>query len=153
MKNENYTSSITANITANKAFKSISKVTEWWSKNLDGKTEKLNDIFTYYSRDTWVTFKITEVAANEKIVWHVIDCYLPSFKDKTEWKNTEVVFEISENGDSIQINFTHIGLVPEVECYNACVKGWTQYVTGSLLNFLTNGKGQPAEIKFWQNID
>ena len=153
MKNKNYICSINAKITPNEALKSISKVTEWWSRNIDGKTEKLNDVFTYYSRDTWVTFKITEVAANEKIVWHVTDCYLPSFKDKTEWKNTEVVFEISENGDSIQITFTHIGLVPEVECYNASVKGWTQYVTGSLLNFLTNGKGQPAEIKFWQNID
>ncbi len=91
-ENENYTCSITANITANEAFKSISKVTEWWSKNLDGKTEKPNDVFTYYSRDTWVTFKITEIAANKKIVRHVIDCYLPSFKNKTKWKNTEVIF-------------------------------------------------------------
>ena len=124
MKNENYSCRITANITPNEAFKNISKVTDWRSKNIEGKTERLNDIFTYYSKDTWVTFKITEVVDNKKIVWHVMNCYLASFKDKTEWKNTEVVFEISENGNSIQINFTHIGLVPEIECYNACVKGW-----------------------------
>ncbi len=127
MKNENDNCSISANITANEAFKNISKVTEWRSKNIDGKTEKLNDVFTYNSRDTWVTFKITDVVDNKKIVLHVTDCYLPQFKDKTEWKNTKVVFEISGNGNTTQINFTHTGLVPEVECYNAWVKGWTQY--------------------------
>ena len=144
MKNKNYICSINAKITPNEALKSISKVTEWWSRNIDGKTEKLNDVFTYYSRDTWVTFKITEVAANEKIVWHVTDCYLHFQNDKTEWKNTDVVFEILENGNSVEINFTHVGLLPEVECYAGCVKGWDQYIKGSLLKLLTTGQGQPG---------
>jgi len=78
-----------------------------------------------------------------KVVWHVTDCYLPFQEDKTEWKNTDVVFEIEENGEATKINFTHIGLVPQAECYQNCVKGWNQYFNGSLLNLLTTGKGQP----------
>ena len=152
MEKQDFTTTILVDQTPTHAFNAINNVREWWSKNVDGNTEKLNDVFTYLSRDTWVTFKIIESVTDKKIVWHVTDCYLPSFKDKTEWKNTDVVFEISEHGNSTQINFTHIGLVPEVECYNACIKGWTQYVTVSLLNLLSKGKGQPAEIKFWENI-
>lgn len=144
MKNENYSSSITANITAGEAFKGICKPTEWWSKNIDGKTEKLNDVFTYRPNDTWVNFKITEFIADKKIVWHVTDCFLHFQNNKTEWKNTDVVFEIAENGNSTQINFTHIGLVPEADCYAGCIKGWNQYFKGSLLQLLTTGKGQPS---------
>jgi hypothetical protein len=74
MKNENYNCSITANITAKEAFEKINRVSEWWSKNIDGKTEKLNDVFTYRHGDTWVTFQIIECIPDKKIVWHVTDC-------------------------------------------------------------------------------
>ena len=144
MKNENYNCRISAKITANEAFNGIVKVTEWWSKKIEGKTEKLNDVFTYRPGDTWVTFKITECVAGKKIVWYATDCFLHWQKDKTEWKDTQVVFEISENGNSTQINFTHIGLSPDVECYEGCVKGWDQYFKGSLLKLLTTGKGEPG---------
>ena len=143
MTNQNYNCNITANITAQQAFNGICKVTEWWSKNIEGKTEKLNDVFTYRPSNTWVTFEITECIPDKKIVWHITDCFLHFQNDKTEWRNTDVIFEMSTQGDVTQINFTHIGLVPEAECYNGCVKGWDQYIKGSLLNLLTEGKGSP----------
>ncbi len=143
MKNENYNSSITANVTPAEAFNSICKVTEWWSKNIDGKTEDLNDVFTYHPGDTRVTFKITEFNPDKKIVWHVTDCYLHWLTDKTEWTNTDVVFEIVEKGDATQITLTHIGLVPQVECYEGCVKGWNFFIGESLRKLITEGQGQP----------
>ena len=144
MKSENYHCSITVNITPDEAFRGICKVTEWWGKKIEGKTEKLNDVFTYHPNDTWVNFTITESIPGKKIVWHVTDCFLHWQKDKTEWKNTDVVFEIAGKGDSTQIDFTHIGLVPEVECYAGCVKGWDQYFKDSLFKLLTTGTGQPG---------
>lgn len=143
MKNENYNCSITAKVSAQEAFEGICKVTEWWSKTIDGSTKEQGAVFTYRPNDTWVTFKITELTPNKKIAWRVTDCFLHFQKDKTEWKNTDVVFEISEKGDSTQIDFTHVGLVPGAECYEGCVKGWNQYLKGSLLKLLTTGKGQP----------
>ena len=62
------------------------------------------------------------------------------YKDVTQIK-------ISTKDNLTQINFTHIGLVPEVECYDMCVKGWDQYVKGSLLKFITEGEGQPQKKK------
>ncbi len=75
--------------------------------SFNGETEKLNDVFAYHPNDTWVTFKITECIPDKKIVWHVTDCYLHFQNNKTEWNNTDVVFEIAKNGNSTQINFTH----------------------------------------------
>lgn len=148
MERQNYTAAIEVKAPAEKAFKSINNVSGWWSENLEGSSHKLNDVFTiHFSGNNFVTHKIIEFVPNKKVVWLVTDCYLEWLTDKTEWTNTKMSFEISTKDNSTQINFTHIGLVPEVECYDMCVKGWDQYVKGSLLKLITEGEGQPQEKK------
>jgi hypothetical protein len=86
----------------------------WWAKDFTGKAEKLNDTFTVRFGDTFVNFKIAEVIPDTKIVWYVTDSYLTFQNDKKEWSDTEVVFEISAKNNQTKIDFTHIGLVPEL---------------------------------------
>lgn len=146
MSEQNYQCSITANVSAKEAMDKISQVNLWWVANIEGSSKELNDIFTVrFSGDTFVTFKITEYVPDKKVVWYVTDCYLSWLKDKTEWNNTKVDWEISTDNNSTTINMTHIGLTPEVECYDGCVKGWNQYVKDSLLKLLTTGEGLPQK--------
>ena len=143
MEQQNYQSSIAADFTPAVAFEAIGRVNEWWARDIEGRTTTLNDVFTVHFGETYVTFEITESVPNEKIAWHVTDCYLPWLKDKTEWTGTTVVFEISPSGDETQVTMTHIGLVPEVECYNGCEAGWNRYFKGSLFKLLTEHAGVP----------
>ena len=148
MEKQNYTATIEVKAPAEKAFKSINNVSEWWSENLEGRSHELNDVFTiHFNENNFVTHKIVEFVTGKQVVWQVTDCYLEWLQDKKEWQNTRMSFEISAKDNSTQINFTHIGLVPEVECYDMCVKGWDQYVKGSLLKLITEGKGQPQQKK------
>ena len=148
MEKQDYNVSITAAAPAEKAFNSINNVSGWWSENLEGSSQQLNDIFTiHFSGTTFVTHKIVEFVPNKKVVWLVTDCFLEWLTDKTEWTNTKMSFELTTKDNLTEINFTHIGLVPEVECYNDCVKGWNQYVKDSLLKLITEGKGEPAKKK------
>ena len=80
----------------------------------------------------------------EKVVWKVTDCNLDWIKNKKEWNGTEVVFKLLEGKKSTQIDFTHVGLVPGVECYKDCETGWTEHITVSLVNFINKGKGMPV---------
>jgi len=130
------------------AMKKISQVNHWWKHDFSGSAEKLNDRFTVpfselNGEKSFVDFVVSEFEPNIKTVWKVIDCNLPWFKDKKEWNNTEVVFEISSERNKTKIDFTHIGLVPGVECYDVCEKGWDGHVTKSLLSFINEGKGNP----------
>ena len=143
MKNMNFKRSITINASAEEAMKKISQVNLWWAKKVKGKTEKLNDKFTVDFGETYVDFEIIELVPNQKIVWKVSDCNLHWIKAKKEWNGTEVVFEISKKGNATQIDFTHIGLMPGVECYNDCEVGWNGHLTNSLVKFINEGKGMP----------
>ena len=144
MKKQDYTATILVKATANATFNSINHVAAWWTANIEGGTEKLNDVFTiHFGEETFVTMKIVESVPNKKVVWNVTDCYLHWLADKKEWKDTRIVFEISAEGDSTRIHFTHVGLQPQVECYEGCVKGWDQYVKDSLARLINEGKGLP----------
>jgi hypothetical protein len=144
MKQQDYHCSITANVTAKEAFESISHVSAWWAKHFEGSAQQLDDVFTVRFGETYVTFKIVKWVPNKTIVWEVTDCYLHWLKDKTEWKGTKTAWDIAEMNHTTQINFTHQGLVPQVECYGNCVKGWDQYIKGSLLTLLTQKEGIPG---------
>ena len=147
MKKQDYTATILVEATANKVFQSINEVTAWWTENIEGRSEKLNDVFIIHFGEAFVAMKIVESIPGRKIVWDVTDCYLHWLADKKEWKETQIVFEISAEGDATRIQFTHVGLEPQVECYDGCGKGWDQYFKGSLAKLINEGEGLPQRKK------
>lgn len=144
MKNQDYTTRITVDATPREAFECINSVTKWWTENLEGRSQKPEDEFTVRFGTTWKTFKITEVVPDKKVVWQVKDCYMPWNNDKTEWTGTKISFEITEENHKTQIRFTHIGLIPAMECFGACSNAWAEYIQESLLLLVNTGKGKPT---------
>jgi hypothetical protein len=141
--NKNFHRTITVNASAAEAMKKISQVNGWWAKNFSGKAEKLDDKFTVRFGETFVDFLISEFVPDKKVVWKVTDCNLHWIKTKKEWNDTEVVFEIASEDNKTEVNFTHVGLVRGVECYDDCEVGWNGHVTMSLLKFINEGIGTP----------
>ena len=143
MKQRDFNCRISANVSPSEAFDKISRVPEWWVTNIEGKTKILHDIFIYHHGQASVTFKIIEVVPDKKIVWLVTDCNIPYLKNIKEWNDTKAIWDISNKDSLTQIDFTHLGLVPDLECYQACERGWSLYIKESFFKFLTTGKGLP----------
>ena len=148
MDNQDFTTTLLVDQSLKETFNAINNVRGWWSEEIEGSTDKLNDEFTYHYKDVHrCKIKLIKVTPGKKIVWLVLDNYFSFTKDKSEWKNTKIIFEIAEQGNKTQLRFTHLGLVPGYECYSACVNGWTQYIQHSLLSLIITGKGQPNSKK------
>jgi hypothetical protein len=143
MKEQDYHTSITVTATAQEAFKSINRVFDWWTTVFEGNSEKQGDVFTVHFGETYITVKIVELIPGKNIIWQVIDCYKHWLKDKKEWLGTKMIWEISAEENGTQISFTHVGLVPGIECYNGCEKAWNFYINESLFKLLTEEKGVP----------
>ena len=147
MKNKNFTTTIIVDQTPEEVFNAVRNVRGWWSgyysEEIKGDTEELNDEFSFragggahYSRQ-----KLIEVIPNKKVVWLVTDSKLDFLEKKDEWTGTKVIFDISTKVNKTQLVFTHDGLMPEIECYNACAPAWSQYLHNKLLPLITSGNG------------
>jgi hypothetical protein len=148
MKKQDYHRSFTTTVTAEKAYVNITDVAGWWTKSFKGSAKERNDIFEVSFGETKVTFKVIEATPYKRLAWLVDDCYLAWLSDKTEWKGTKVVWDISEENKATKIQMTHLGLVPGVECYKDCEAGWNQYVGESPPKLLTTGEGEAAPVGF-----
>jgi hypothetical protein len=142
MNNQNFTATFTVDQTPEEVFAAINNVRAWWSGEIEGSTDKLGDEFTYrYEAVHRSKQRITESIPGKRVVWHVLDGYLGFTRDKTEWTGTDITFDISRRGDKTEVRFTHVGLVPEFECFDNCSNAWGFYINGSLRSLITTGKG------------
>jgi len=130
--------------TPNQVFNAINNVRGWWSEELEGESEKLNDEFIYRHKEFhYSKHKLIGVEQDKKVVWLTTDSKLTFVNKQDEWNGTEMIFEITRQDDKTKLVITHFGLVPEFECYEACSKGWTHYLQSSLLPLITTGLGKP----------
>jgi hypothetical protein len=88
---------------------------------------------------------MVEAIPAKKVVWLVLDNYLKFVQDQSEWKGTKLCFEISRKASKTEVRFTHIGLVPQAECFDACSSAWSFYANDSLRALITTGKGKPDQ--------
>jgi hypothetical protein len=140
MNDHDFTTSFLVDHTPDEAFAAIKNVRGWWSGEIEGSADKLGDQFTYRYEDLhYSKQKVTEFIPGRKVVWLVLDGGPNFMKDQTEWKGTEITFEVSKQGDQTEIRFTHRGLVPQFECFNVCSDAWGSYIKGGLRNLITNG--------------
>lgn len=134
MNARDFTVTLTTSQPAHTVFEAIRNVRYWWSgfysEEIAGDTEKLNDEFTFragsgahFSRQ-----RLIDVVPDKKVVWLVTESNLDFLENKDEWTNSTVIFEITEHGNQTQLQFTHAGLNPSIECYDSCAPAWTQYL-------------------------
>lgn len=115
-------------------FKAVTNVKGWWQglyeEEIIGKSQRVNEEFTFragggshYSKQILI-----ELVPDQKVVWLVTESEL-SFVEKTdEWNGTRIIFSISKQGSRTKVEFTHEGLIPDLECFHACSSAWQAYL-------------------------
>ena len=124
-------------------FNAVNNVRGWWQGEVEGPTDKPGDEFIYRMKDFhYSRQRLIEVVPDKKVVWLVTDSKLNFLKDKNEWTGTTISFDIAEINNKTQFRFTHMGLIPGIECYSSCSNGWNKLIQESLVSLITTGKGK-----------
>jgi hypothetical protein len=143
MDNQDYTTTILVEQSPAEAYQAILNVRAWWSglygETFEGSTDKVGDEFTFRAVGGahYTKQKLVESEPNKKVVWIVTEADLNFIVKTDEWKGTKISFEISEEHGKSKIVFTHIGLVPEFECYDSCAPAWTKYLQERFTDVIT----------------
>lgn len=144
IETKSFTSTILVEQNPASAFNASQNFRAWWSEEIEGNTNKLNEVFFYHYKDIHLCkIKLIEVVPERKLVYHVIENQFNFIQDQSEWVGTKLIFEISKEGEKTKVKFTHEGLIPEYECYPVCNDAWSGYINKSLYNLIRTGKGNP----------
>ncbi|MEO7444697.1 MAG: SRPBCC domain-containing protein [Ferruginibacter sp.] len=144
MQDKSFATLFETSKSAEEVFNAVCNVRGWWSEQIEGRTNGLNETFNYHYKDVHrCVIKIIEFKPNERIMWDVLENEFNFTKDTSEWTGTKIHFDITEKDDKTQLAFTHEGLVPAYECFDICADSWSNYITGSLKQLVDTGKGNP----------
>ena len=141
---DSFTATYLVDRTPEEVLDAILDVRSWWSGDLDGPTREVGDVFEYRFQDIHYSRIRVEQVTPQRVTWRVTDNHLSFVEDQDEWVDTQIVFEIEPTVGATRVTFTHDGLLPDFECYDACQQGWSMYATGSLKQLLRSGTGDPA---------
>lgn len=138
MENQNYQTNIQVTAAPAEVFDRLTEVSQWWSKDFEGSSNKVGDEFVinhpgrHYSKQ-----RLIEVIPGQKMVWLVTESELNWLEqDKTEWTGTTMIFELIPKGSTTELKFIHEGLIPEKECYTRCTQGWDMVIKDWLFNYI-----------------
>lgn len=134
MENKNFKFSFNSSKNLNAVFNHLIDPNNWWvglfGETIEGKSEEINDEFSFragngvhYSKQ-----KLIDLVSDSKISWLVMESNLSFLKNTNEWAGTKICFDIEKVDNKTKVTFTHLGLVPEIECYGGCSSAWTQYM-------------------------
>lgn len=144
METQNYSTKFVVKQAPSVVLNAIKNFRAWWSEQIEGATDQLNEEFIYNYKDVHLCkIKLIELVPDKKLVYQVVDNQFSFTKDKSEWIDTKLIFELSGGDGKTEVKFTHEGLVPGYECYNICFDSWGVYIKKSLYDLIITGKGQP----------
>ncbi len=145
MIHSDYTNSVEINKSQEIVFESLTQhIPKWWTETFEGTSANQGDTFTVRFGTTKKTFVVEELLPNQKIVWRCTNANLehPQVKNKQEWKDTTIIWELFPQELTTKLVLTHRGLTHEMECFEICEKGWATFLT-SLYTFINSGSGLP----------
>jgi len=139
MSGSDFSISFEVKNTAKEVFAAVTRAHDWWSPEIDGKTDKVGATFDFRHESFHFSRQlVSEVVPDRRIVWDVVESNLSFVRNRSEWTGTSITFDIVPSNGKTKLVFTHIGLVPSLECYMDCAGAWTDLVQQDLHRLITS---------------
>jgi uncharacterized protein YndB with AHSA1/START domain len=120
------------------ALTTMSGLAGWWTHQVSGSGVQGGELtFRFEEHGVQKVMRVDEAVAPSTVRWTVLSC------THTEWVGTAIMFHVSPGeGGGSRLHFRHLGLTPELDCFEACSPAWTHFM-GSLVDYVESGHGEP----------
>lgn len=148
--NENYTATIEVSASPATSYDAVAtKMGDWWTETVEGGLRRAGDtVKAIFPPDFghW-TFEAKTMEHGKAIEMVCIDAHHhvegePEEIDR-EWMGTRIVWEFEERGDKTLITLSHVGLTPQLKCWDICMDGWNFFFKQSLKDYLDGKTASP----------
>lgn len=119
-------------------------IRRWWTESSDVDPRVGGRISIRFGQ-TFKEMQIDVLQADTEVRWRVLAANLvvPGLSRADEWVGTTIVFQLEPEAAQVtRLHLTHIGLTPQVECFELCSQGWLQFLD-SLKRYVETGTGAP----------
>jgi uncharacterized protein YndB with AHSA1/START domain len=106
----------------------------WWTQDTSGSPSRGGELTFGFGPDK-AELRVDEVVQPTSVVWTCL-----RHSKFLEWQHTTLIFDVreQETGSTV-VAFRHVGLVPTLDCYALCTRGWDHYLDS--LAASVEGKG------------
>ena len=114
----------------------------WWTPMVTGKATTGGELrFGFAGLDEYIIMRVAKSKRPSSVHWNcVIHTSMP------EWNATQPRFDlVEETPGSCRLDFRHIGLTPQLECFDDCRLGWDHFLA-SLVAYVEQGVGMPYDV-------
>jgi uncharacterized protein YndB with AHSA1/START domain len=119
----------------------------WWTEDCDVAVETGAELRFRFGANH-KEMRIEHLEPGREVRWLCVGAHIAAgqLARRDEWIGTRLVFRIAAEGAGrTRLEFEHLGLVPEFECYGMCSSGWRHYMA-SLARFVETGVGTPHRL-------
>jgi uncharacterized protein YndB with AHSA1/START domain len=117
-----------------KAITTIEGLSNWWTVQTQGSSGLGEHIQFDFGDYTGPQMKVTELIANEKVVWECV-------ANNDGWLGHTFVFSLDENEGKTRIRFSQNGWPEQGDFYASCCFSWGRYME-SLRQYCQSGRGE-----------
>jgi uncharacterized protein YndB with AHSA1/START domain len=112
-------------------------ITEWWTPVSGSGLEGGELRFVFPNLE--LLARVDRADRPTAVRWVVLECGME------DWVGTAISFDLAPTATGgTRLDFRHIGLTPQLECFEQCSAGWTFYLP-SLVDYVDTGVGRPNQ--------
>lgn len=106
----------------------------WWTPQV--KVEPVvGTLNEFYFMGTTLVFRVDKLEPARHVAWSSVE--VPS-----DWEGTQVLFDITPQGETVNLKFSHVGFASYGGSFGVTSYSWAQYLR-SIKLLLETGEGEP----------
>jgi uncharacterized protein YndB with AHSA1/START domain len=120
-------------------FTSAEGVGRWWGET-QGDAAVGGVLTTSFGHHGDNAMRVVE-AGPSRVVWETVRTDTPT-QHEGEWMGTTMVFDLAPASGGTVLHFRHLGMTPQLACWDDCYAGWTHFMS-SIQTYAETGTGTP----------